>query len=185
MRASTILKIMSSQTPILLPFTMNRREVNLSNTEGERTLSKNLQNMKFMQRGREAEIRDKLRAERERAIKDSQWVTDGLMSNYTLEEDTSMLRNKLGRRSFGKFNPPLESLDMELRKEVRKEREKYHQNHPKTRKDKKEVTEMSEIEMNADVPVQDMVQKIGLKRKNSTSSHRPQKKRKVRSKAIQ
>lgn len=39
-------------------------------------LSSGLLSMKFMQRGKEAEYREKLRLEREAALKDAQWVAN-------------------------------------------------------------------------------------------------------------
>lgn len=55
---------------------MKRSRNAVATYSSDKKLSNNLQNMKFMQRGKEAEIRDKLRAEREEALKSSQWVSD-------------------------------------------------------------------------------------------------------------
>lgn len=61
----------------LVDNTATKKQHTDSNTpEKVPTLSKHTKNMKFMSRGKEAEIREKLAQEREKTVREEKWVYD-------------------------------------------------------------------------------------------------------------
>ncbi|KAL6054639.1 TPX2 domain-containing protein [Balamuthia mandrillaris] len=82
--------------------------------EGGRKLSSHILGMKFMQRKKEAELREERRAEEEQKIKDAHWVLDEAIADgltVIVDERRNVgSKIKTGRRSFGNFNPTIERL---------------------------------------------------------------------------
>lgn len=85
-----------------------------------------------------------------------------------------MVNNKVGRRSFGKFNPSVEvcvyekivnkqKLCEEKATETRKAREKVHQNKPK--QEKINNSDQTHVEENVDVSVAEMAQHMSHSKK--------------------
>eukprot|EP00009_Paramoeba_aestuarina_P001942 CAMPEP_0201512516 /NCGR_PEP_ID=MMETSP0161_2-20130828/4757_1 /ASSEMBLY_ACC=CAM_ASM_000251 /TAXON_ID=180227 /ORGANISM="Neoparamoeba aestuarina, Strain SoJaBio B1-5/56/2" /LENGTH=184 /DNA_ID=CAMNT_0047908393 /DNA_START=5 /DNA_END=556 /DNA_ORIENTATION=- len=86
-------------------------------------LSSTLLGMKFMQRMKEAELREKLRKEEEQLVAESQWTRRSLLSSAGVVEEEGIGASEMvgvnGRMSFGNFNPTLESI--QNKKEQEKE----------------------------------------------------------------
>jgi hypothetical protein len=82
----------------------------------KREFSSTLKAMKFMQRGEEAALRKKLEAERDKEMREAQWVVSGTgagaaaHANEIVVEDESVGASQFrsGRKSFGRFNPKIE-----------------------------------------------------------------------------
>jgi len=133
--------------------------------------------MKFMQRGHEAEIREEAKKEREKIVKESQWtVSDSLANSVVFVEETSMVKDQLGRKSFAKFNQDIERLQEAEKRRQRQEREKTHQNIPKASK-----TKIAQQQDTPDVSDADMTEQFikNKKRLNTMQSDQPAKKMKV------
>ncbi|EDO37061.1 predicted protein [Nematostella vectensis] len=86
-----------------------------------RTLSKNLKQMKFMQRRSEADVRKQLEEERRKAISESHWVIDeevGQNDRGSIEIEPSYIPCEQlytnGRMSFKNFNPVVEKAFKEM-----------------------------------------------------------------------
>jgi hypothetical protein len=90
-------------------------------------LSKNIMQMRFMQRSREAEMRDKIREEKEQSFKEAQWVVNPNMGKHSaagvvvVDEQSVMGTDlSLGRRSFKNFNHDIERVQREQEKQMRR-----------------------------------------------------------------
>lgn len=92
----------------------------------KKKLSSKLSGMKFMQRKDETNTRKKLEAERERSMRESQWVATGLGTETCIIQDDNrgIPKFSTGRRSFGSFNPKMEKLVKDITEEVLGEAEK-------------------------------------------------------------
>lgn len=125
----------------------------MSNAKTSKSLSGNILKMKFMQRGHEAELREEAKRERERLVKESQWtLNDDRPSTKSLVfvEQTTLVKDQLGRRSFSRFNLDIERLQEAEKKRQRQEREKAHQNVPKSTKVievEQQAPDVSDIDM--------------------------------------
>jgi len=160
---------------------MSRRpqvpQQNLSNSKQNSSLSGNTLKMRFMQRGKEAELREQLRQEREKMLKESQWVVNtDATHNLILMDDTSLIKTHLGRRSFGQFNKDIEHLHQEEIKRQRTAHEKSHQNKPKMDKNSQEQEEDQ-----ADISAAEMANQFisNIKRKSAIIPEREQKRQKT------
>lgn len=89
----------------------------------KKKLSSKLSQMKFMQRREETDTRKKLEAEREKAMRESQWVATGLGTETYIVQDDNRGQRKFtpGRRSFGNFNPVMEKLVKEIKQDIESE----------------------------------------------------------------
>lgn len=68
-------RVNENPSPLESPIT-KKQQTDSNTPEKTPTLSKHTKNMKFMSRGKEAEIREKLALEREKTVREEKWVYD-------------------------------------------------------------------------------------------------------------
>jgi len=107
--------------------------------------------MKFMQRKKEAELRAQLREEQQRLINESHWVVNRneILPNIISDESKFLQPdNFIGRRSFGNFNPGIENMMKERKKNLkRKAKTDEKQNDEKEKKRDDNEEQISPQEM--------------------------------------
>jgi len=103
-------------------------------------LSGHTLSMKFMQRDKEALLREQQRQERETMIKNSHWIYNAeVANNVILQEESSFIKNQLGRKSFGSFNSEIEKLQkLELLRQRQESKNNIDEPEVKTEKPPKE-----------------------------------------------
>eukprot|EP01102_Stenamoeba_stenopodia_P006545 TRINITY_DN1804_c0_g2_i1.p1 TRINITY_DN1804_c0_g2~~TRINITY_DN1804_c0_g2_i1.p1 ORF type:complete len:179 (+),score=62.57 TRINITY_DN1804_c0_g2_i1:135-671(+) len=123
-------------------------------------LSKNIMQLKFMQRKMEAELRKQKEEEQSRVYDEAHWVLGGDSSEYLVEEAVDVSES-VSRRSFKNFNPAVEKMNRSAEK-------------PPVKASQKEKTNIDE---GAEVTAQEMVSRYekyvkgGIKGNSNSNSN--------------
>eukprot|EP00455_Lapot_gusevi_P001188 TRINITY_DN10492_c0_g2_i1.p1 TRINITY_DN10492_c0_g2~~TRINITY_DN10492_c0_g2_i1.p1 ORF type:complete len:176 (+),score=28.97 TRINITY_DN10492_c0_g2_i1:66-593(+) len=92
--------------------------------EEKKELSDRVKGMKFMKRKEETKLRERLEEERRKEIEAAQWTvptSGGLGKSLVIIDDSPVASSsfKIGRRSFGNFNPNIEKITGEAKSAVK------------------------------------------------------------------
>ncbi|CAH1269742.1 MPHOSPH6 [Branchiostoma lanceolatum] len=148
----------------------------MANDTEKPKLSKNLMQMKFMQRKQQSDDREKLEEEQQRVIDEEHWVLDipelkKLESRYEVIDSYVPCEDlKYGRFSFQGFNPAIEKIAKSF--EVAKEEEASEA------KEKEETVSDDEMARRYEAIVGTIQKKFGKKRHRNSTGDEPQVKKK-------